>query len=423
MIVQHNKLLKVCKVDSISFASYAMKQEVDFLGIHVLTKKELGVHQELNHFIRNNRGKTVIVTKIDDEVTLEDLIRTYSPAGVQMHFEVVPELVKKMRALFPDTLFFGVLTNQSHFLKFDIIDSLFDFVIYDTSYEGGTNKNSNYVHFNDFPQTLKAKTLLAGGITSDKAQELGCINAAGYDVQSYFREDNGLSFRNLDKLCDSLKFPRRGKISVSLTDLLLTEVQKAASYYLNPHLEYHLDYSNASLYPEFNTITNSIDEKQQYMAQLPYSMHLFIKDEAVIRQKIQKLSKRHSLSLTRFFVQYYKGMNVDIFNNDNSNVKIIPSVFYKDLGSYFIESITTDFLSIVVPKPERKNEIEMFFQEILAARDLLGKKEIWLDRNLDLNYIDQMLGLGMDFNFIVGKEVIANWENIHSIHEHVSKKR
>jgi phosphoribosylanthranilate isomerase len=423
MIEQHNKLLKVCKVDSISFASYAMKQKVDFIGIHVLTKEDLGEHQELNNFIKNNGGKTVIVTKINDELILEGLIRTYSPSGIQLHFEVVPELVKKMRVLFPETLFFGVLTNQSSFLKFDIIDSLFDFVIYDTSYEGGTNESNTYVHFNDFPQTLKAKTLLAGGLTSDRVQELGCITAAGYDVQSYFRKDNGLSFRNLDKLCDTLKFPRRGKISVSLTELPLTEVQKAASYYLNPHLEYHLDYSNASLYPGFNTVTNSIEEKQQYMTQLPYSMHLFIKDETVIREKIQKLSQRHSLSLTRFFIQYYKGINVGIFNNDNSSVKIIPSVFYKDLTSYLAESINTDFLSIVVPKPERGNEIEVFVREMLAEKDLLHKKEVWLDRNLDLGYIDKLQSFGMDFNFIVGKEVINNWGNILSIHEHFSKKR
>lgn len=417
-----NRVLKVCKIDSISFASFAIKQEADFLGVHVLEEKNIGEHQELTEFIKARNGKPVVVTKIQDANALQKIIELYQPSGLQFHFEIQPHLVLIIRKLFPNLLLFGVLTNQSEFLDFNSINDLFDFIIYDTSYRGGTNEKNSYSHFKKFSQALQEKTLLAGGITSERIKELNSMQACGYDIQSYFRTDAGLSFKNLDKVCDLLKFPRKNMLSISLTDISLSEIKQSASFYLNANLEYHLDFSLGSLYPSFNTTSKSIEEKQQYLIQLPYSIHLFIKDENEIRENIKKLTEKYPLNLIRIFVQYFDGISKEIFTEQIADIKIIPSIFYKDLNSYFSQSSSSSIVSIVVPKPERKDDIERFVETFLSQKKYFEGKEIWFDRNLELDYIELLKkNLGKDFNFIIGKSVINDWSKINFIHEHLLK--
>jgi len=417
-----NRVLKVCKIDSISFASFAVKQEADFLGVHVLEEINIGEHQELIEFIKASNGKPVVVTKIQDVNVLQKLILLYQPSGLQLHFEVQPHLVLIIRKLFPNLLLFGVLTNQSEFLDFNAINNLFDFIIYDTSYRGGTNEKNRYNHLEKFPQTLREKTLLAGGINSERIKELNSLQACGYDIQSYFRTDVGLSFKNLDKVCDLLKFPRKNMLSISLTDISLNEIQQSASYHLFANLEYHLDFSLGSLYPSFNTTSKSIEEKQQYLIQLPYSTHLFIKDTNDIREKIKKLTEKYPLNLIRIFVQYFEGMSKDIFTEQIADIKIIPSIFYKDINSYFSQSFDSQVLSVVVPNPESKADIELFVETFLSQKENFEGKEIWFDRNLEMDYIELLKkNLGNDFNFIIGKGVINDWNKINFIHEHLLK--
>jgi phosphoribosylanthranilate isomerase len=422
MRISTGKILKICKIDSILFASYAMKQEVNFLGVHILEEKNIGEHGELIQFIRSNKGKPIVVTKIQDKEALQKLIEVYKPAGLQFHFEIKPQLILTIRKLFPSLLLFGVLTDQSEFLDFTSINDLFDFIIYDTSYRGGTNEKNSYNYLEKFPQPLLEKTLLAGGITYERIKELNSLQASGYDIQSYFRTDAGLSFKNLDKVCDLLKFPRKNMLSISLTDIPLSEIRQSASFYSNANLEYHLDFSLGSLYPSFNTQSNSIKEKQQYLIQLPYSMHLFIKDESEIKEKIKNLSEKYPLNLIRIFIQYFNGISKEIFTEQIADIKIIPSIFYKDINSYFSQSYHSKILSIVVPKPESKNDIEIFIATFLSQRENIEGKEIWFDRNLELDYIELLKKrLGGEFNFIIGKGVINDWSKINFIHEHLLK--
>jgi hypothetical protein len=219
-----------------------------------------------------------------------------------------------------------------------------------------------------------------------------------------------------------LKFPRKNMLSISLTDIPLSEIRQSASFYSNANLEYHLDFSLGSLYPSFNTQSNSIKEKQQYLIQLPYSMHLFIKDESEIKEKIKNLSEKYPLNLIRIFIQYFNGISKEIFTEQIADIKIIPSIFYKDINSYFSQSYHSKILSIVVPKPESKNDIEIFIATFLSQRENIEGKEIWFDRNLELDYIELLKKrLGGEFNFIIGKGVINDWSKINFIHEHLLK--
>lgn len=419
-------ILKVCKVDSLNFASFAIKQRVDFLGIHVLTEKNIGEHKELIEFIESNNGKAIIVTKIQDVALLEKLILIYHPTGIQFHFDTKPLLVTRIKMLFPDLILIGVITNQSEYLDFDSINKLYNYLIYDKTYynfqSSVLNESNDYRLLAKFPKELQKKTLLAGGITVEKIKKLAFLNASGYDIQSYFRTDSGLNFRNLDKVCDILKFPRLNNLSISLTDIALTEIYQASLYYNKAHLEYHLDFSDGSLYSDFSTTKLSIEEKQQFLNQLPFSIHLFLKAEEEIKNNIKNLSRRYSLNLLRIFIQYFEGMDEKLFTSFEYNIKIIPSVFYKDLQSFIDKAIQVSVLSIVVPKVESVINKDSLIKTFIANRKYLENKEIWFDRNLDLLYIEFLkTRLGDGFNFIVGKEVINNWSKINLINEYLLK--
>lgn len=417
-----NTVLKVCKIDSITFASFALKQNVDFLGVHVLESSNVGDHKELIDFIKSKNGKPIVVTKIQDIGELKKLIAYYKPAGIQFHFEIQPQLAAAIHKLHPDLKLFGVITDQSTSLDFSLINELYNFIIYDASYRGGTNSGSAYVHLSKFPQDLKDKTLLAGGINLERIEELRSTDTTGFDIQSYFRTDSGLSFRNLEKVCDLLKFPRKNMISVSLTDIPLASMHRAASYHLNSNLEYHLDFSPGSLYPSFNTIEKSIGEKQKFMLQLPYSLHLFIQNESELKELVKTEAKKNPLSLVRIFVQYFDGISREIFSDKFGDVKIIPSVFFKDIESFFSRSIDSKVLSVIVPLPGENDAINAFVDTILPYKNLLRDKELWLDRNLEPDYIQLLkYRLNMDFNVIVGKSVINDWSKLDFIHEHVLK--
>src|SRR5437868_14987088 len=112
MIGSGNKTLKVCKIDSISFASFAIKQQVDFLDVNIFNEEDIGRHLELIEYIKVQKGKPIIVTKIQDLNALQKLIETYKPTCLQLHFEIQVQLVSNIRQLFPKLLLFGVLTNH-----------------------------------------------------------------------------------------------------------------------------------------------------------------------------------------------------------------------------------------------------------------------------------------------------------------------
>jgi len=441
------KVLKACKIESISFASFALKQNVDFLGIHILQKKDIGKHKELVEFIKSKNGNVVILTKIDEENYIEEIVKMYRPKGLQFHFEVKPELVSVIKNKFPDLLLFGVITNQSTFLDFKSISNLFDYIIYDSSYLGGTNIRTSYNYIDQFPEELRNKTLLAGGITVEAIKALDYLGACGYDIQSYFRSGNGTNYKNFEKVCDILKFPRRNMLSVSLTDLALREINKIGTYYNDSNVEYHLDYSPGTLYPNFNTISNSIEEKQEYLLQLPYSIHLFIKDIDELREKIKKLNEKYPLNIVRIFVQYSKDLSRSFFSEKNPyvsnaenflykdvsekesqvfidkvcDIKIVPSVFFKDL-SHFLENNNISILSIIVPQYDDTEKLKSFIDFFISKKEILKGKEIWFDRSLNLKYINYLQkNLGSGFNYIIGKEVISDWRKINVIHEQILK--
>ncbi len=426
------KILKVCKIDSIAFASFALKQKADFFGVHVIYKNDIGKRFQLVQDIKAQNGKVIIVTYINDLVTLQELIALYQPAGVQFHYPFNPELVRKIKQMNPGLLLFGVLSDEESSPNFAQMDQLLDWIIYDTNYRGGTGEASTYQHLKNIPPSLLSKTLLAGGINPKRVRELANVGTAGFDVQSLFRSGNLLNFRSLENLVDVLKFPRTRSFSVSLTDIPLTQMKNIGRYFVDPNLDYHLDYSDTTLYPKFDTTKYGIEEKERFLSQLPHSIHFFLNSNEKLREHIADFYKKYSLSLTRVFLQYFPEIDCNLFTSqrkhdcedkfNDSVLKVIPSVFYKDLDLFFERFIECDFISIVVPPPEKKQNIESFIEAYKRHENKFKGKEVWLDRNLNIEFVKMFQErLGRDFNYIIGKEVIADWTKLPAIHEQISK--
>jgi hypothetical protein len=296
-------------------------------------------------------------------------------------------------------------------------------VIYDKSYKGGTGTVHNYDLLHSFPTTLKAKTLLAGGLSVEQIIKLKKLSVRGFDMQSYFRSEFGINYRRVEQICDQIVYPRRGKLSISLTDISLVRLQEIFSYYFSGAIEFHLDYSDGSLYAHFNTLNRSIPEKQQFLRQLPYSLHVFVKGEDNIVSLIRKIVLKHPQSLIRVFVQYYPGLSPGVFSDPEIGVKIIPSVYHRDLGQFLSEFSHVPFLSIIVPDAKNKENLEEFVNVFLKHYERLKGAEIWLDRNLESEYIKQLKSdLRVDFNVIVGKGLFANWNQTKNLNEFFSEE-
>ena len=381
---------------------------------------QIGEHKELVDFIEKNNGKSIIVTKIHQVKIIVKLIEFYKPSGIQLHFETNPSLILELKNTFPKLIIIGVITNHSTYLDFEKINELNDFLIYDTSYIGGTNEQSSYDLIDNFPTELKNKTLLAGAISFERINKLNLSNIAGFDIQSYFRNNSEYNFRNLDKVCDILKYPRKRKLSIGLTDISLDNIHYVSSFYLNANFDYHIDLSDGSLYTSFNTKYNGIDEKLNFLFQLPFSIHLFMSDNEEIKKIIEKLSNKFPLNLIRIFVQYYDSMDMRLISNSNSNIKIIPTVYYKDLSSFILKSFDFSFISIVVPGYDKKDHIETFFKMFISNIQYFKDKEIWFDRNINFEYIKLIKErLGNNYNYIIGKGIIKEFSKINEINEYL----
>jgi phosphoribosylanthranilate isomerase len=408
-------------MDSLSFASYAIKQGVDFLGVHVLEEKNIGEHLELVKFIRERGGRAVIVTKIESLDALVALVTLYQPDGIQLHYTPNYQILIALRIRFPTLLLFGVVVSGSVHLLDSSIDEVLDFLVYDASYTGGTGVRQTYEGLHRFSSSLRMKTLLAGGVDHEVVAGLSTQSAAGYDVQSSLRSGSDFNFRELNLLCNAIKPSRRGRISVSLTDMPLIEVHRAAGYMHGAHLDYHLDMSAGDLYPSFVTTRNGIAEKAKALAQLPFGVHLFIRDRNLIQKQLDKLSILHPLNLTRVFVQYYPGLRYAEFEMNGNQPSLIPSIYYRDLNDYFSSGDAHQTISVVLPKFKNDLGLQGLFTTLASHAAEMSGREIWFDRNVDALYVNKLQKLyGKPFNVIVGKEVVNDWNKIDTIDEQLS---
>ncbi len=411
------KILKICKIDNLSFGKFAILSGADYLGVHILEEKDIGKRVDLVKKLLLLGGDIVIVTKIAEPSQLEKIINLYTPKALQFHFAPNIDLIKTLKKAHSDLEIFSVITNE---LKLEVIEQasgLSDKIIYDTSYVGGTGEKHHLDLLEKLNSITKSKLLIAGGITLEFLMKYKDFDVAGFDIQSYFRENNSFHYDRLGAISRLIKGPKRGMLSVSITDLESVDVC-VDEYEKSSHYDYHLDYSDGSLYEDFITDKQQTLKKIGSTKGVPISIHIFNKNEEKIRKLMDEFMGINGNSISSFFVQYFSGIDLSKINEKNFNLVI--SIYYKDLGDYLRNWHNyTDYLSIILPSDDVKRT--QIILDYIKQNQWFFKKEIWFDRELDSEKIKYLKNnLDIPFNAIVGKAITKNKNSINEIYEQLS---
>lgn len=409
-----SKILKVCRVDDLAFGKFAILNGIDYLGVHIIEEKNIGDYLDLVKKLSLLGGRVVIVSKIDDAELLKKVIELYHPYGLQLHFCPNIDLIKNIKNTFPHLKIFSVITDDLTLEVIELVSYLSDFVIYDSSFVGGTGERNKLGLLEKISSNVKNKLLVAGGVDYDFIEKCKDIDVAGFDAQSFFRNGELKYFNRLEKISRLIKGVKHNMLAVSVTDR--NDIKSCSTEYIeNPLYDYHVDYSDGSLYKDFVVNKQETLNKVAQMVGVPISIHIFCNKEKDINLLMKEFSQINANSVSSFFVQYYPGLNLRMINKDQN---LVVSVYYKDLKNYL--AVWYDFsqyVSIILPS----NDIQKI-QHILNFIDnnssLLSQKEIWFDREMNKEKISLLKNiLNMSFNAVVGKAITKNINTIKEIYE------
>ena len=412
------QVLKVCKIESRGFAKFCIMRGVDYLGIHILEENDIGKRLDIARYIKNLDGKVVIVTKIKRFEILVKIIENYNPDGIQLHFTPDIDLILNIKSNYPEIKIFSVITNDVESDLVDKVDYYTNYFVYDTSYTGGTGENTDYKLLALVPKKIKDKVLLAGGINIDRIKGLTQLDCAGYDIQSFFRKNTEVYYNRLELVADILNKKLKKSISVSLSSLSKEYLEEAPNYLFLKNLEYHLDFSDGTLYSNFVTDINDIETKLVFLKNRPLSFHIFTKNNPI--PLIQDIYKRYDKNITRFFIQYFPEIDLKKIPDYYLDSKIVISVHHLDFKDYLSKNPKSKFLSIGLPfSQESDQDLADSIKNLSHQTESL---ELWLDKDITTSRIKNFIKILPFTNVIVGKDIIKDWSNLDLFYDIISKQ-
>jgi len=423
-MIDLNKIhLKICKVDSLPFAKYAVITGVDFLGVHVIHQSNLNEKKNLSicNYINILGGRPIIVTKIEDFATLQNLIKLYKPYGIQLHYEATRSLIDQIRKWFPDLKVFTVITDSLTYSDAINLIEYGDLTIYDTSFEGGTGKTNQKKLLARFSDNVKKKLLIAGGVDNNMIKIHDKTGIFGFDVQSFIRREDNIDYHLIDVLLKSLGRRASGSLSMSITKTILSKQQVFDYYINNPITDFHIDVSDGTLYGDFNTDKASIAEKLAMFNSLgvPYSIHFFSSRD--YRELIDEYLSGITNNPTRIFLQYAGEPILSENMQINLQSRLILSVHHADL--YNIVDSQKDFrydkISFGLASDSTNDDkfLELIKEHFIDNRTT----ELWFDKDLNLERVGKIKEYFNEFNAIIGKYFLLNKENISKVYEIINE--
>ncbi len=275
LLSKKTKEFKICKIENLEFAKWCLENEINYLGVHILESENVGKFKELCDYISSlNKNKLVIVTKITDLDLLSRLIFEYNPMTIQFHYKVTEQFLQEVTLKFPSLKVFGCIVKLDDLNYINLLNKYCERIIFDSSYNGGTGQKHNNNELKNIPEILLSKILLAGGVDYDMIQSTRDLDLVGYDIQSFFRnkETRENYFNQVIEISSSQSV---NKISLSVTDLSYPISEEILNYQKHLIYDYHLDYSDGTLYPDFLTNLEITRNKLRQLNQKPVSIHLF----------------------------------------------------------------------------------------------------------------------------------------------------
>ena len=404
-----SKILKICKIESAAFAKYCLMRGADYLGVHVIEFALDEQKQQLCKYIAGRDGRVVVLTKEKSPDKLRMLAEFYKPWALQLHYPIDLATYKRLES-FLDIPIVPVFSNRTDLA---IVQGLLEeapFAIYDTSFLGGTGHAHSRAHLQSLPHGLRAKVLLAGGVTPDliETDESG---VGGYDVQSYCRERGRHHYAKAEQILTAVKGVPRRQLSVSLTDV--TDIKALPAYTTMHSLEYQVDYSTGGLYDGF--VIDPAHVKQLLTSiDAPFTLHIFERDAEVFQSVIAEYMGCASNNIVRINLQYSPGLRVE--NIDTGYAKLCMSVYYRDLAAYIEEYPELQAcISIILSSELAQKQETLSSEHAILAR--IACNEVWFDRKMDKQAIKLVLGTNPNVNFIVGNYILRAWEHDGELNE------
>jgi phosphoribosylanthranilate isomerase len=333
-----SKKIKICKVESKSFAKYCLLRGADFLGVHSLDFDLNGEKRSLCRYIAARGGRVVLLTKERDLEKIAQLVDFYKPRALQPHYALTPESYTALvEALHIPIV--PVVTDETEAQSVSDLINMSEFIIYDTSYVGGTGIRHERKHLSSLsPQQLQ-KVFLAGGVTPELITQLSEMPVAGFDVQSFCRENGRHHYGKAKQLFDVAKGREERQLSVSLTDV--EDLSDIPAYEDSASLEYQLD--------------------------APVTLHIFEKNLQAFQSIIDRFMAAGGNNIVRVNIQYSSGLAMDTLNVYNAT--LCASLYYKDIPAYFKQFSTPHAcISLILPSElDRKVEaLEVYKSEVVV---------------------------------------------------------
>jgi phosphoribosylanthranilate isomerase len=358
-----SKKIKICKVESKSFAKYCLLRGADFLGVHSLDFDLNGEKRSLCRYIAARGGRVVLLTKERDLEKIAQLVDFYKPRALQPHYALTPESYTALvEALHIPIV--PVVTDETEAQSVSDLINMSEFIIYDTSYVGGTGIRHERKHLSSLsPQQLQ-KVFLAGGVTPELITQLSEMPVAGFDVQSFCRENGRHHYGKAKQLFDVAKGREERQLSVSLTDV--EDLSDIPAYEDSASLEYQVDYSEGNLYEHFLADN---EKMLQFVSQLdaPVTLHIFEKNLQAFQSIIDRFMAAGGNNIVRVNIQYSSGLAMDTLNVYNAT--LCASLYYKDIPAYFKQFSTPHAcISLILPSElDRKVEaLEVYKSEVVV---------------------------------------------------------
>lgn len=410
--MRSSNIIKICKVESLNFAKYCLSRGADYLGVHVIDFKLDDSKRELCRYVAARNGKAVVLTKEVDLNKLKQLVEFYEPWAIQLHYHIGEEDRREAEE-FLGIPVIPVFTDDTAIDSVKSLLSNVPFAIYDTSFIGGTG----VVHRRELLDMLTAKErskiLLAGGVNPDVINELRDCDLAGFDVQSYCRENSRHHYGRAEKILRLLKGPISKRLSVSLTDIV--SIDTIPLYHESECLEYQVDFSEGSLYGHFIVDSQKIEDIVRRL-DAPITLHIFEADVVRFQSVIDKFNSIASNNIVRINIQFSPRLRLDRI--DTYDALFCASLYYQDIETY-LQSYPElhECISLILPSdiPRKERVLEESRQQVTR----LSTKEIWFDRRVDLETVELVQRYSRDANFIAGDYIINRWSNETVIAERV----
>ena len=398
-----SKKLKICKVESKSFAKYCLMRGVDYLGVHDIPADFNAAKQALCGYIAAHGGKALLLTKTTDIAQLQKLADFYKPWAIQLHHPVtVAELHNLCAELSVPII--PVFTDETDLETVRSLIRASQFALYDRSFVGGTGTRNAATHVRHLSLDLLQKVLFAGGVTPETLADIPDA-VGGYDVQSYCRANKAPHYGRAEKLIHAVKGAPTRQLSVSLTDLPADAPMP--EYHSSPSLEYQVDYSEGALYSAFSVDTQKISDTIARV-DAPFTLHIFEASERGFQRVIDDFMAQFAPKIVRVNIQYSPGLAIEEI--DTGDAKKCVSLYYRDLEMYMQHyPVPHQCVSLILPSDMKEKTAFLAQNEAVIKR--FTQTEVWFDRKVDHATVTEVLRYDANANFIAGQYVLTDWSH------------